>query len=469
MSPLPSDWLTLPAIDLEPDRAALVRLLLDGRLAPLDGFMTRATLDAVARRGRLPDGTPWLAPVCLEIPEAAGPIETGSRVVLRDLEGAPLALLHVDESWRDDEGRWAGGRLDAAPDAVWTLRLPAWSAARRILVPIAVAPTRSVIEAARGAAIDAEVLLLVCEPPGAAGRLPLAALRAGAEAARSHLERSAVLPVEIPLPAEGPARALLLATLARTLGATAMVVEAGRDGVALPDGTSLAGAVRELGLEPVECPAASLTEAEIVDRLATDAPLPEGLLDTAAEAALRRSVRLHGERGLTIFLTGLSGSGKSTIASRLAAVLREQGRPVTLLDGDLVRRHLSSELGFSREHRDLNIRRIAFVAAEIGRHGGLAICAPIAPYAVTRQAAREMVEGAGARFLLVHVSTPLAVCEARDRKGLYAKARAGLIAEFTGISDPYEVPADADLTIDTTDTSVEEAVTRILACIGAPQ
>jgi sulfate adenylyltransferase len=134
---------------------------------------------------------------------------------------------------------------------------------------------------------------------------------------------------------------------------------------------------------------------------------------------------------------------------------------VTLLDGDIVRKHLSSELGFSKEHRDINIRRIGFVASEITKNGGIAICAPIAPYDGTRKAVRGMVEPGGG-FLLIHVATALEVCEARDRKGLYAKARAGQLAEFTGISDPYEEPVDADVTIDTTQLTAEEAAQQII-------
>ena len=137
------------------------------------------------------------------------------------------------------------------------------------------------------------------------------------------------------------------------------------------------------------------------------------------------------------------------------------GRPTTLLDGDVVRKHLSSELGFSKEHRDINIRRIGWVASEITKNGGIAICAPIAPYDHIREEIRQMIQVRGG-FILVHVATPLEVCEQRDRKGLYAKARAGIIKEFTGISDPYEEPAAADLTIDTTDLSPEECVQVVI-------
>ena len=147
-------------------------------------------------------------------------------------------------------------------------------------------------------------------------------------------------------------------------------------------------------------------------------------------------------------------------------VLLEEGeRSVTLLDGDVVRRLLSAGLGFSRSDREANITRIGFVAAEVARHGGVAICAPIAPYAATRAEVRRMVGEAGGGFVLVHVSTPLAECERRDRKGLYARARAGLIPEFTGISDPYEAPTDADLAVDTSDLDVDEATAKVLAVL----
>ncbi|HET9656773.1 MAG TPA: adenylyl-sulfate kinase, partial [Kineosporiaceae bacterium] len=181
----------------------------------------------------------------------------------------------------------------------------------------------------------------------------------------------------------------------------------------------------------------------------------------ASRRELDRFRRAPDRRGVTVFLTGLSGSGKSTIARGLAERLLDDGRrEISLLDGDEVRRLLSHGLGFSRADRDLNIRRIGFVAAEITRHGGLAICAPIAPFEQVRREVRERVEEVG-DFVLVHVSTPLAECERRDRKGLYARARQGLVAEFTGISSPYEAPEDADLRVDTTGIGEDEAVDRV--------
>jgi len=170
--------------------------------------------------------------------------------------------------------------------------------------------------------------------------------------------------------------------------------------------------------------------------------------------------------GLTVFLSGLSGSGKSTVAKALVEAMAGE-RSITLLDGDVVRTHLSRGLGFSREDRDLNIRRIGWVAAEVTKHGGLAVCAPIAPYDETRKWVRGIVEAAGGAgaFVLVWISTPLEECERRDVKGLYAKARAGEIKGLTGIDDPYEQPLDAELVIDTTHVSVEAAVEEILGAI----
>jgi len=177
---------------------------------------------------------------------------------------------------------------------------------------------------------------------------------------------------------------------------------------------------------------------------------------------LRKSYPPRHKQGVTIFFTGLSGSGKSTIANALLVKLLEIGeRGVTLLDGDHIRKNLSSELGFSKEHRDINIKRIGYVASEICKNGGVAICAPIAPYAATRQHVREINEKVGG-FVEIHVATSLEVCEERDRKGLYAKARAGIIKEFTGISDPYEIPEDPEIRIDTVGLSPDLAAHRIL-------
>jgi sulfate adenylyltransferase len=206
----------------------------------------------------------------------------------------------------------------------------------------------------------------------------------------------------------------------------------------------------------------NLSGTDLRDRLNQGRDIPSWFTYPEVVQELRRSFPPRHKQGVTIFFTGLSGSGKSTIANvLLTKFLETGGRPVTILDGDLVRKHLSSELGFSKEHRDINIRRIGYVASEITKNGGIAICAPIAPYDATRKAVRGMIEPVGG-FILVHIATTVETCEQRDRKGLYAKARAGILKEFTGISDPYEEPKDADVVINTADLSPEEAAQQII-------
>ena len=206
----------------------------------------------------------------------------------------------------------------------------------------------------------------------------------------------------------------------------------------------------------------SLSGTEIRERIREGKKVPEWATFPEVLHELRKSYPPPNKQGFTIFMTGLSGAGKSTIAKVLYAKFMESGdRPVTLLDGDIVRKHLSSELGFSKEHRDINIRRIGFLASEITKNRGIAICAPIAPYASTRAEIRRIIERYGG-FIEVHVSTPLEVCEKRDRKGMYAKARAGLIKGFTGIDDPYEPPESPEVRIDTSNLTPEEAAQEII-------
>lgn len=206
----------------------------------------------------------------------------------------------------------------------------------------------------------------------------------------------------------------------------------------------------------------NISGTEFRRRLQEGLEIPDWFSYPKVVAELRKSYPPRHRQGVTIFFTGLSGSGKSTIANALLVKLLEIGdRPVTLLDGDHVRKNISSELGFSKEHRDINIKRIGYVASEICKNGGIAICAPIAPYAATRQQVREINEKVGG-FVEIHVSTALEVCEERDRKGLYAKARAGIIKEFTGISDPYEAPENPEIRIDTVGLSPDLAAHRIL-------
>jgi sulfate adenylyltransferase len=267
------------------------------------------------------------------------------------------------------------------------------------------------------------------------------------------------------LPPESLVRAVLAAD--RALGADTRVVTAPlrrldptRDGQAARQLAAAYGATDVLTLDDGRW-AATLARLDFED------PLPDTTAPKEVRIELRRWRPPRSRRGLVVFFTGLSGSGKSTLARALVDALLEDGRrTLTVLDGDVVRRELSRGLGFSRADRDLNVLRIGWVAAEVARHGGLAVCAPIAPYAATRAAVRAEAEAVG-DFFLVHVATPLAVCEQRDRKGLYARARAGLIPQFTGISDPYEEPDDAELTLDTSTEPLSESLDRLLAALRA--
>ncbi|GAA3153892.1 adenylyl-sulfate kinase [Nonomuraea roseoviolacea] len=387
-----------------------LELLLSGAFAPLTGFLGHDDLHAVAERGTLADGTPWPAPVTLHLPEEAAP---GDEVTLLDPEGVPLAVLTVTERGHDGLAAGPVRGLGAAEHGPFA-RLRRTPAEVRELLgdrPALVVTMRGPLDdpaltevSAVAKELDAVVVLL----PLSYGEPGPAVVRAALKA-KDRLPE-ATLVVSVPLaPREEPELDLEL-----------------REHVA----TAYGAAEHLAGPEPVSIPGPP-----------------------------------H-RRGLVVFFTGLSGSGKSTIARGLRDALLELGtRTVTHLDGDVVRALLSKGLTFSKADRDLNIRRIGFVATEAARHGGLAICAPIAPYAATRAEVREMVESVGADFLLIHVATPLEECERRDRKGLYAKARAGLIPEFTGVSDPYEEPDDADLVIDTTHISIEAAVSQVLGAL----
>jgi sulfate adenylyltransferase len=213
---------------------------------------------------------------------------------------------------------------------------------------------------------------------------------------------------------------------------------------------------------PKDAKVLNISGTELRDRLNNGREIPSWFTYPEVAKELRKSYPPRHKQGVTIFFTGLSGSGKSTIANILMTKFLETGgRPVTILDGDLVRKNLSSELGFSKEHRDINIKRIGYVASEITKNGGIAICAPIAPYDSVRKHVRQAIEPHGG-FILVHISTPIETCESRDRKGLYAKARAGIVKEFTGVSDPYEEPKDAEVTINTAELTQEEAAQEII-------
>jgi sulfate adenylyltransferase len=352
------------------------------------------------------------SPVTLELPAEL----VGREVELVDPEGLPLARLDADGGVEPLTHAQHGPfrRLHLPPTEVRSRYAGA------TFVPVVDALTEA--ELSRLRQLGSPVVLLALTGPGTPELSPVALLRASLAAARQLPDATVVA---VPLASHGDPE------VDHELGVQVVGAYAGDDAVLAPDNAD--------GDYPDDI--AAIVEA--------DRPGPA-------------------RQGLVLFFTGLSGSGKSTVAQAVIDALLEQGlRTVTSLDGDVVRRHLSAGLTFSRADRETNIRRIGWVAAEISRHGGVAVCSPIAPFDATRQDVRAMTEAAGGAFFLVHVATPLEECERRDRKGLYAKARRGEIPDFTGISSPYEVPDDADLRIDTTGRSVDDCRDEVLDALVA--
>lgn len=489
-----------PAFAPGPDGLAHLELILSGAY-PLAGFMTREQAESVALRGRLPDGRPWPVPVTLEVPEELAGQE---RLTLTDLEGAPLAELVVSERW---ESPGEAGVHHLAGD-VTLLRPPTYGVLRELR------STPAEVRAQRGLepTPDRPLLAVVTDRP--LHHRALHQIRAEAEAlgraevlvivdtglhdeglAATVLAAEPLLPPRtsfavVTLPRSGARStstlggawterdAALAGHVAAAYGATHLLVEAGGSPPETERVMALRPPLTVLDPEPWRYDAnealwkplthvdprtvlAELTDDEVAGELAHGRELPSWFTPARVGAELARLRPARTRRGLTLLFTGLSGSGKSTIARGVCDGVRRSGRTVSLLDGDVVRRVLSKGLTFSRQDRELNIRRIGYVAAEITRHGGVAVCAPIAPYAAGRAEVRAMVEEFG-DFFLVHVATPLEECEARDRKGLYAQARAGRIPEFTGVSDPYEEPTDADLVVDTVGADPAESVALVL-------
>ena len=487
-----------------------LELLTSGVFAPLRGYLGAADVAAVAERGMLADGTFWPVPVTLDVPGDVIPPDA-DHLVLQDQEGSPLAVLSITER---AVRREPGGAGDSDPlfvrlaGPVTALREPEQGPFRKLRrrpeqVRTELAGGNVLAYATRrplnlrhigqlrhfAGQLNARLLLLpLVTGPAEVVTRPEALVRA-VLAARQHLP-AGTLVVPVPLarrPAGSAADLRANAVVAAAYGATHLLVDtpdvleqAGSAGGQKNGALTLPGMPipviragewaydprsevwRPLGLIEPGAERDELTDSELGALLDSGTEVPSWFTPPGVARELRRARRPRAERGVAVFFTGLSGSGKSTIARGLAEALTERGdRTVSLLDGDHVRQLLSAGLTFSRADRDLNIARIGYVAAEVARHGGIAICAPIAPYAAARAAARQMVTEVG-DFLLVYVSTPLDVCAARDRKGLYAKARAGLIKGFTGVSDPYEEPRDADLVLDTSTMTRDQAVGAVL-------
>jgi sulfate adenylyltransferase len=490
-SVLPEDVLRdAPSYTPRAHELADLELLLSGAYAPLTGFLGRADLSALQRRGRLADGTPWPVGVTCEIPaelatvlDLADPLRR--TVVLTDPEGAPVAAVEVTDAWPTSAGMYAIGgavrrmgdgghgpfqRLRRSPAEVKALLPPG-----RVLGVIADRPLHrpqlaQIAHAARTLAAHLLIIIPVTGP-GPDG-LPPEALVRTIFAARDRMPPATIVAVPLMPRSDEMRDALLRARVATAYGVTHVL----STGDMLSGGGLRVLVPRELAYDnrdgqwrwgediPPRNRRLAMSTAEIEDLLDRGFPLPEWHTPPAVAKELSRVRPPRRHRGLVVFFTGFSGSGKSTIARGVADSLRESGeRTITFLDGDVVRRELSAGLGFSRADRDRNVRRIGWVAAEVARHRGMSIACPIAPYEDARAAVRAMATEAGAGFVLVHVATPLEVCERRDRKGLYARARAGQLRGMTGIDDPYEVPADAELTLDTTDMTVPEAIDVVLA------
>ncbi|MER7016201.1 adenylyl-sulfate kinase [Saccharopolyspora sp. NPDC000359] len=457
---------------LDPAELADVELLLDGAFPPLSGFLPGDEVDAVRTRRRLRGGAPWPDPLTLRIPvEAAGADE----IELRDAEGAPVALVRNESPWADETGMHAAGPVEPVGEPTGVLRglRPPAADVRAKLPPgpvLAILPEQPLHHRelaqvrALAAEHDAHVLVL----PRMSGPRPELLVQAVLAAEPELPPGTTTVPVPLVRRADPERDAALTAHVAAAYGATHLLsphplarspIEVLEPPEVVRDqtdrwrlATQVAPADRRPGLSPERL-------RELLDR---GEDLPSWFTTPAIAAQQRRMHPPLRERGFTVLFTGLSGAGKSTLARALREALhRHDHRAVTLLDGDVVRRTLCAGLGFSAEDRSRNVRRIGFVAAEVTRHGGAAICAPIAPYHADREAVRRMVAAVGG-FALVHVATPLGECERRDRKGLYRKARAGLLPEFTGVSAPYEVPDDADLVLDTSGLSQDAAVGRVV-------
>ena len=509
---LKQEALGLPSLELDWRQQCELEMLMSGAYSPLTGFMTRAQCARVETDMQLDDGTFWPLPVTLgSRQKTAAELKPGDRVALRDGEGFMLAVLTLSDVWQDGDICHLGGAVEGAalpphPDFSSLRATPAELRAlldrrgwRRVVAWQARQPMhRAQFEFCLKSAIENEANLLlhpqvggdITDAPAYFGLVrSFLAIRERFPAATTQLS---LLPAP---PREASARALLLrAIVARNHGCDLLIAggehqadgncRRGEDLTQIHADLPVAELAGKIGVQLIAYPRMVYVEDRAEHLPESEAPAGARLLTLSGEEFQRRMraglkipdwysfpevlVELHRQnpprerQGFTVFFTGLSGAGKSTLARALTARLMEMGgRSVTLLDGDIVRRHLSSELGFSKTHRDINVRRIGFVASEITKNRGIAVCAPIAPYRQTRRDVRAMIETVGG-FVEIHVATPIETCESRDRKGLYAKARAGLIPEFTGVSDPYEVPEKPELAIDTTGLGIDEAVQQIL-------
>lgn len=537
---LRQEALELTSIDLSSRQLCDLELLLNRGYYPLSGYMNQIEYESVIKTMRLPDGTVWPMPICLDVPRlTADNLKVGDRVALNDQEGFLLSILTVSDVWLPDkqaeaEAVWGtsapsshpgvmrffdrtapcyvGGELEGVTlpihydfrhlrlspsETVRTFTMNGW---RRVLgfhtnEYLHCAHREMVISAAREAqaAVFLQPVADMTHPGALDYYTQIRCYQAFTEKFPPNMIKLGLTPFASRK--AGPVEALWQAIIRKNFGCSHfMVAEDHADPFSGNNGHDLfytKGAAQQLvakmaadtGIEMIpqremgyHCDhkkyvilekdkdekVATISSQELQKKLVTGEDIPSWFSYPEIVDELRCSFPPKSKQGFTVFLTGFSGSGKSTIAKVLLVKFMEMcDRPVTLLDGDIVRRNLSSELTFSKEHRNLNITRIGFVASEITKNGGIALCAPIAPYEESRQENREIISSYGG-YIEVHVSTPIEVCEQRDRKGLYAKARAGKVKGVTGITDPYIPPSNPELTIDTTNLTPMEAVQEIM-------
>lgn len=537
---LRQEALNCHTIDLNGRQLCDLELLLNRGFYPLSGYMDQKTYLSVLETMRLPNGTVWPMPICLDVAaDTAAVLTADDRIAINDQEGFLLAILTVTEVWKADKQKeamavygtddatehpgvmhlydrtgeyYVGGMIEGVSLPVHydfqqlrltpseTVRQFTMNGWRRVLgfhtdEYLHCAHREMVLSAAReaGAAIFLHPVADLTHPGNLDYYTQIRCYQAFTEKFPANMIKLGLTPFASRK--AGPKEALWQAIIRKNFGCSHFMVAPdqadpffGRenDERFYPLGAAqalVAECASETGIEMVpqremgyhqeqkkyvlldevaEKDVATITSKELRRRLVQGEQIPNWFSYPEIVDELQRAFPPKSKQGFTIFMTGLSGSGKSTIAKVLLVKFMEMcDRPVTLLDGDIVRKNLSSELSFSKEHRNLNITRIGFVASEITKNGGVALCAPIAPYEESRQANRELISQYGG-YIEVHVSTPLEVCERRDRKGLYAKARAGKVKGVTGITDPYIPPANPELTIDTSTITPMEAVQEIL-------
>lgn len=536
---LKTDTQNMKSWDLSARQICDLELLLNGGFSPLTGFMSESDYVSVCSNMRLSSGLLWPIPINLDVSRVfSESLSAGEKIVLRNPEGIPLAVMHITDKWEPDrklEAQQVFGTTDLAHPGVKALleesnpiylggdilglQLPphhdfdelrhtpfalrqrfesnGWS--KIVAFQTRNPMHRAHVELTKRASMETGAQLLIHPVVGLTkpGDVDYFVRVRAYRAMLPHYDADSVELSLLPLAMRmgGPREAIWHAIIRKNYGCTHFIV--GRDHAGPGNdsqGKPFYGAYEaqdllrehadELGIQVAEFkemvyvaeddvyrPVSEVNQAkttlalsgtELRQKLMDGTEIPYWFSYPEVVKILRDAYPPKNKQGFTVFFTGLPSSGKSTLANVLMSRIMEvTSRPVTILDGDLVRKNLSSELGFSKEHRDLNIKRIGYVASEITKHRGIAICAPIAPYSDTREEIRSIIEQYG-RFVLIYVATPLEICEIRDLKGLYAKARAGQITGFTGIDDPYEAPEASELQIDTSNLNPTEAIENVM-------